>query len=108
LRAETLLWFPESRGDSPLITANTASGDPLRGTFGDDIGEGLAPGYRVDVGHYFAGGKYGLGARVWGLYESNDHYSASSDGTTDLARTFFNTNPGIGLPRNDAAIIGGT
>lgn len=108
LRAETLLWFPESRGDSPLVMANTATGDPLQTVFGDDIGEGLAPGFRLDYGHYFAGGKYGLGARVWGLYEANDSFSASSDGTTDLARPFFNTNPAVGLPRNDLAFIGGT
>lgn len=104
LRAETLLWFPQSRESSPLVTANTGPGEPLRTVFGDDIGEGLAPGFRLDYGHYFAGGKYGLGARVWSLYEANDDFSASSDGTTDLQRPFFNTDLGI----DDALIIGNT
>ena len=104
LRAETLLWFPPSRGDSALVTANTGPGEPLETIYGDDIGGGLAPGFRLDFGHYFQGGKYGLGARVWGLYESNDNFSASSDGTTDLQRPFFNT----ALGTNDALIIGNT
>ncbi|WP_164103262.1 BBP7 family outer membrane beta-barrel protein [Candidatus Laterigemmans baculatus] len=107
LRAETLLWFPKGRDGSPLVSANTATGDPLQTVFGNDIGEGLAPGFRLDFGHYFAGGQYGLGARVWGLYDASDDFSASSDGTRDLARPFFNTNPVFGPPRDDFAIIGG-
>lgn len=103
LRAETLLWFPQVRNSPALVTANDGAG-PLTTRFGDGIDSGLAPGYRFDYGHYFGGGNVGVGARVWGLYDASEDFSASSDGSFNLQRPFFNTSLGI----SDALIIANT
>lgn len=101
LRAETLLWFPESRNSPSLVT----TGDALENQFGNPIDSGLAPGYRLDYGKYFKGGNFGIGARVWGLFgEEEDYRIASDDPAFNIQRPYFNTLLGI----NDALIVSGT
>lgn len=85
-RAESLLWFTEQRDTPPLLVdgANNV-------LFGNGIDSGLAPGYRFDVGHYFAGGNIGIGARVWGLFGENTSYNASGGPASVLTQPFFDT-----------------
>jgi hypothetical protein len=101
-RAESLLWFTEQRDTPPLLVdgANNV-------LFGNGIDSGLAPGYRFDVGHYFAGGNVGIGARVWGLFGENTSYNASGGPASVLTRPFFDTT-GLFSPTFGGLNISGT
>ncbi len=98
LRAELLLWFPQSR-TSPLLAGTNAQpgGLPVVGQpgftpqFGGRTSSGMETGFRADVGKYFADGQLGLGARLWFLSDATEGYSASSDGTVSLGVPFFDT-----------------
>lgn len=103
LRYDTLLWWVEERDTPPLI----ATGANSVTQFGDPISSGLAPGFRVDYGHYFGDGTIGLGLKVSGLFgEDEDYQISSTDPANVITRPFFNTN-GIGGPQFDQLIVSG-
>ncbi|MGV3484737.1 MAG: BBP7 family outer membrane beta-barrel protein [Planctomycetaceae bacterium] len=101
LQAETLLWFPQARTAPPLAVISAAGTTPLiteptAQTFGEELGNGLSPGMRADVGRYFADGDFGIGGRFWILADDSDRLSQSSDGTDmSIGRPFFNTLLGV-------------
>jgi hypothetical protein len=110
LQAETLLWFPQARR-SPALAATAPAGEfpdlsnPNAVPIGEQFGNTLTPGLRLDAGRYFAGGNFGIGGRFWTLADDDDSFSLSGDGTTQsIGRPFFNASPGAGF--EDAVQIG--
>ncbi len=101
LNAETLLWF--SKGiSSPALVNNSPFGvDPVTGGAGvqsvfgggDGIDFGLLPGFRLSGGTYLGSDqKVGIGGRGYGLFESGQSFSQTSNGSGTPG------NPSIGLP----------
>jgi hypothetical protein len=108
IRAEMLLWFPQGRQTPPLGAASAQPGLPTAINhdflFNEPFGNDLTPGFRGDVGRYFAGGAFGIGGRVWVLGDDDDSVGFSGNGTgTSFTVPFFNTFNGIG---EDAVIVG--
>ncbi len=96
---EFLLWFPQARETQPLITRADAGFAPLPGNpgyqvlYGGDINSSLAPGFRIDTGHYFGKGKLvGIGARAYMLADSEETFAAASNGDPSLGRYFYDFN----------------
>ena len=109
LQAETLLWFPQARTSFPLAVVTNLPGElPVLSTpgatpVGEQFGNNLSPGFRGDMGRYFADGAFGIGGRVWFLSEDDDSFNLSSDGTDrSIGRPFNNIGGG---PNPDAAFI---
>src|SRR5690606_1843036 len=68
------------------------------------FGNGLTPGFRGDIGRYFADGAFGIGGRVWVLAEDSDSLSFSGDGSgVSFGVPFYNTFGNIG---EDAVLVG--
>ena len=108
LSAELLLWFPQARSAPPLLATSPTGGLPVIGqpgyqtVFGEELGNGLVPGFRADAGRYFRNGQYGLGARVWVLAEDDETFAGNTVGQPSLGRPFFNTTIGT----EDSLLIG--
>src|SRR5690606_2920458 len=108
LKAELLLWFPQGRQTPPLGVASEQPGLPTAinsdRIFNEPFGNDLTPGFRGDIGRYFAGGAFGIGGRVWVLGDDSDSLSFSGDGTgVSFAVPFYNTRSNIG---EDGMLIG--
>ncbi|TVP95887.1 MAG: hypothetical protein EA381_18005 [Planctomycetaceae bacterium] len=113
MRAELLLWFPQARDTPPMgVVANPnqlpvldPTVSPSAMPLGESFGNGLTPGFRGDVGRYFANGQFGVGGRVWVLGDDRDNLGFSGDGSdASFGVPFFNTNPDrLG---EDAVLIG--
>ncbi len=102
-RAETLLWFAGERDSPPLLT----TGPNFDNQFGDPIDSGFAPGFRLDYGHYFGDGTFGIGARFWGLFGDEEEFTASSsDPANFIGRPFFNTTA-LGGPEFQQLLVSG-
>ncbi len=101
LQAETLLWFSQTRTTPPLVALAPAGelpflGNPNATVVGDQYGNNLAPGLRLDFGKYFGNGNFGIGGRLWGLTDDDESLSLSGDGTgQSIGRPFFNSGIGI-------------
>lgn len=107
MKAELLLWFPQGRDLPPLGVASAQPGLPTALNhdlmFHEAFGNDLTPGFRGDIGRYFAGGRLGLGGRVWVLGDDDDSVSFGGDGSGHtLGIPFFNTNGGF----EDAVLVG--
>lgn len=107
LKAELLLWFPQGRQTPPLGVASEQPGLPTAinsdRIFNEPFGNDLTPGFRGDIGRYFAGGAFGIGGRVWVLGDDSDSLSFSGDGTgVSFAVPFFNTFTGS----EDGVLVG--
>jgi len=101
--AEFLLGFRKSRHLPPLVTtspAGTAAGDAgvlgLASTTvlfgGDRVGDNPEAGVRGEIGLWLdQAARLGVGGSFTGLQDDSVRFSASSDGSTILARPFFNT-----------------
>ncbi len=76
-----LLWFPRERR-SPVLAGSAPQGtvQPFTTEFGDGIDSGLAPGIRLDAGHYFADGQFGFGGRFWTLFEAEEDFQTPTGG----------------------------
>src|SRR5690606_17639714 len=85
MKAELLLWFPQGRQTPPLGVASAQPGLPTAlnrdQIFDAPFGNDLTPGFRGDIGRYFAGGAFGIGGRVWVLGDDSDSLSFSGDGS---------------------------
>lgn len=102
MKSELLLWFPQERqtaplgvrapaGDVPVLRNPLAS--PNATPFGDSFGGDLVPGFRGDIGAYFADGAFGLGGRVWILGDDEDSLNYGGNGLGEsLGLPFFNIN----------------
>lgn len=114
MKAELLLWFPQGRNTPPLGVAaanpaNLFADDPAATVFNEPFGNGLTPGFRGDVGKYFADGLFGIGGRVWVLGDDSETFQYSSAGNVPFfGIPFFQldaANPlGVG---EDAVIVNG-
>lgn len=99
MRAELLLWFPEARLTPPMGVSADAGQLPVLGgisatPLGESFGNNLVPGFRGDVGRYFADGLFGIGGRVWVLGADDDTLRMGGDGSDgSFGVPFFNTNP---------------
>lgn len=102
MKAELLLWFPQERHTPPLGVRSAPGTVPLLNPavsptavpFGDSFGGGLVPGFRGDIGRYFADGVFGLGGRVWVLGDDQESLNYGGNGLGEsLGVPFFNTNP---------------
>lgn len=103
LTAEALLWFPQARRLPVLVASAPAGGLPIldpggalpagvTNLFGDEVGEALSGGFRVDYGRW-VNDRVGIGGRFWMLGDNEESYRASGiDGDTiTVGRPFFNT-----------------
>jgi len=105
LQAETLLWFPQARTNPALAVLAPATSLPSQNildapvtTIGEQFGNNLSPGMRLDAGRYFGDGTFGIGGRFWILSEDDDTFSLSGDGTNQsIGRPFFNASAGAGF-----------
>lgn len=113
LTAEMLLWFPQARSTPPLGVGNASGQLPVIGAEGavidgDSFGNGLAPGFRADVGRYFGDGTFGIGGRVWVLGNDRDRQSFAGDGSdVSFGIPFFNTAVDGGQAIGEDAVIVG-
>lgn len=114
MKAELLLWFPQARQTPPLGVRSNEPQAPILNPlisdtavpFGDSFGGGLVPGFRGDIGRYFADGTFGLGGRVWILGNEDDNLAFGGNGTGDsLGVPFYNTFNGPPLLGEDAIFI---
>ena len=91
---DALMWWGKGRSTPPLVTSGANGVLPDASTMfgGGTVGGGMAPGARADFGFWFDDCEtLGLGAKVWGLHgDSEGYYASSTDGTTVLARPFYN------------------
>jgi len=114
MKAELLLWFPQERHTPPLGVRSAPGTVPLLSPvsptavpFGDSYGGGLVPGFRGDIGRYFADGAFGLGGRVWVLGDDNESLNYGGSGLNEsLGVPFFNTNPDPLFFGENAVFIG--
>jgi hypothetical protein len=114
MKAEFLLWFPQERNTPPLGARNPNPADvpaltlsPTAVPFGDSFGGGLVPGFRGDIGSYFADGDFGIGGRVWVLGDDEDDLNFGGDGSVQaLGVPFFNINPDPAFFGENAILIG--
>lgn len=108
--AETLLYFGANRNSPVLAMVAGDRVNPLEGesAFGGTLTSGLVPGYRVSAGFYIdPQQRLGVGARVFGTFDSTTNYSvASEDGTTSIGVPFFNPNL-FPNPGQDAFVVSG-
>lgn len=102
MKAELLLWFPQGRNTPPLGVRSAQGEVPLLNSalapsavpFGDSFGGGLVPGFRGDIGRYFADGAFGIGGRVWVLGDDKETLNFGGAGIGEsFGVPFFNTNP---------------
>jgi hypothetical protein len=108
--AEFLYWSTKGDNLPALVTGGTgfgvlgASGTSIlfgNGTVGDD----WRPGGRLRAGYWFdPGHKMGIEGHFFGLADTSTDFSASSTGTTLLARPFFDASANI---PNSLLIAGG-
>jgi len=113
MKAEMLLWFPQARNTPPLGVRSAATVLPVLNqnntatAFADSFGGNLVPGFRGDIGRYFADGAFGLGGRVWILADEDDNLSFGGNGVGEsLGVPFYNTFNGPPLVGEDAVFIG--
>jgi len=107
LQAETLLWFPQARTNYPLAVTTDPGTEPLLTTpgatrHGESFGNDLTPGFRGDIGRYFADGAFGIGGRFWILSEDGGSFALADNGTNQSIGRPFNN---IGGPPVDSGII---
>lgn len=107
MKAELLLWFPQARQTPPLGVASEAGTLPTAidydQIFDEPFGNGLTPGFRGDIGRYFADGAFGIGGRVWVLGDDSDSLSFGGDGSDGtFGVPFFNT----ASNQEDAVLVG--
>lgn len=117
MKSELLLWFPQARTTPPLGVRSAAGSVPLLNPalsptavpFGDSFGGDLVPGFRGDIGRYFADGTFGIGGRVWILADENDNLAFGGNGTgVSFGVPFYNTFNGPPLLGEDAIFTGFT
>lgn len=104
-RVESLLWWAEDRDSPALITSNSnfatrpVTSDASTTTlFGgeDGIESGLMVGNRIDFGSYLdSDHSYGIGGRIYGLWNGGDTVSVTSNGN----------GPSYGVPFFDVAAV---
>ncbi len=114
MKAELLLWFPQARQTPPLGVRSNDPQVPILNPltspsavpFGDSFGGGLVPGFRGDIGRYFADGTFGLGGRVWILGNEDDDLAFGGNGAGDsLGVPFYSTFNGPPLLGEDAIFV---
>jgi hypothetical protein len=107
---DTLLWFRDQANTPPLATRNTIIGNrPQLGNAGTEVLAGgdvdsrnLLVGYRAGIGTWLNSQKtFGVGGKVFGLFNSGDSETFTSNGDQALGVPFFNTNLGI----EDAQVV---
>jgi hypothetical protein len=114
---EFLLWWQKGSRFPPLVTTNTdpavlrvdagVIGAPSTEViFGDDqFGDDMSTGGRATLGIWLDRGKTsGIGTRFTALTGDSESFDQSSDGSTVLARPFYNAL----LAQEDALLIGFT
>jgi hypothetical protein len=110
------MWWGKGRSMPALLTTSPpGTGGVLPDAdvlFGDrGVGNRLAAGARADFGFWLDDAEtLGMGARVWGIRGNRDGlYLASADGSTLLARPFYNIVDGIpdALPISSPGILTG-
>ncbi len=109
---EFLLWWQKGSRFPPLVTTSDAADEGVFGApstevlFGDDqFGQGLNTGGRATLGLWLDSGKTtGIGNRFTALSGDSESFDATSDGSTVLARPFYNAL----LAQEDAFLIGFT
>lgn len=101
LRGEYLLWWAEGMRTPPLATTSPAGtpqaqagvlGESATSTLfgGGEINDGSFDGFRARGGFWLnPTATFGIGLEYFQLFEENDGFGASSDGTRILARPFF-------------------
>ncbi|MHB8863169.1 MAG: BBP7 family outer membrane beta-barrel protein [Pirellulaceae bacterium] len=102
---DALMWWGKGRATPALVTSGADGVLPDAPILSGDgsVGNGLAAGARADFGFWFDECEtLGMGAKVWGLAGDSDGFSAASpDGSTVLARPFYN----VVLDQEDALLI---
>ncbi|HEY4309233.1 MAG TPA: BBP7 family outer membrane beta-barrel protein [Pirellulales bacterium] len=94
---EYLMWWSRGASLPPLATTGSQGGaldDPnVKILFGDDrVDNGIRSGGRLNIGTWFnARQTFGIGASFIGLQNMASNFTAVSDGTTTLARPYFDT-----------------
>lgn len=116
LSAEALLWFPQARTAPALAVVTPVDVAPLLGNggtvIGEEFGNNLSPGFRLDAGRYFGDGTIGIGGRFWMLSEDDDAFSLASDGSDrSIGRPIFstanNSEASIEIATNANSALGG-
>lgn len=109
--AETLLWFSEAQASPTLVTSSAMSVLPLDGAPGvtsafggpDGIDRGVVPGFRFEGGVFLDDDqRIAVAGRVTGIFQDEETYSATSDGTTSLGLPFYN----LQSQADDAFLVG--
>ncbi len=102
---ESLLWFGQRRQTPALITTSAQGVLPVAGAAGvtnafgggDGIDSGLLTGYSLSGGTYLDScQKFGVGGRVFGIFQNSQTRTLTSDGSTSVGVPLFNV--GGGLP----------
>jgi len=128
LRGEYLGWVMDPMDTPPLVTTNPAGtpqnqsgfvgGTDTTTLFGGELNDSLRSGVRVRGGWYVDPSRFwAIGGDYYQLFDDDDSFSASSDGSRILARPFFDIVAGRetaqlaafpGLVRGDIAVDSST
>jgi hypothetical protein len=112
LTAESLLWFSEQQNAPALVTTADQGTLPVAGANGvttafggpDGIDRGIIPGFRLEAGMFIdSDEKIAAVGRVYGIFQNEASYSASSTGgTPSLGLPFYN----LQSQQPDAFLVG--
>lgn len=104
MTAEALLWFPQVRSTSPLVSTNgpglslelDGGPPPAQVAFGGNnaFGGDLQAGFRLDGG-FMLSEDFGIGGRFWMLGESEDDFAREGTGAAG----------GFGIPFFDSDLV---
>ncbi len=102
IRLDYLFWGTEGMDIPALVTTSPTQpltpagqagvlGEPGTSVLfgGREINDGSVSGARLSSGFWFRNGAFGIEGEIFQLRKQDDGYAASSDGTTILARPFF-------------------
>lgn len=118
-RKEVLLWWMDGQGAPPLVTTSP-NGTPVGqsgvlgqpGTqvlFGGPLNDDFNVGGRFQLGYWLDKcNTIGIQAGFFFLGQNSTNYSASGDGSTILARPFFEANPAVNDQNSQLVSFPGT
>ena len=92
--SETLLWWAKGMGGGPLVLggnpATAIPTNPLAGGNGNEIGNDLRVGMRINLGAWTDNCQnFGVGARAWGLFTDGSNQTYANGGNS-TGVPFFN------------------